>query len=117
MWMNSLNADECYIQNFFEDLKDGINLCKIEDKLFPGSVTWKKVTKPAKSRIIKIQNCNYALEVAKAIHVHLANVGGMDFVDGKKKLVLGVIWQLFRMDVLKVILSYLYALSDTRRVN
>jgi plastin-1 len=54
MWMNSLNADECYIQNFFEDLKDGINLCKIEDKLFPGSVTWKKVTKPAKSRIIKI---------------------------------------------------------------
>jgi hypothetical protein len=38
----------------------------------------------------------------------LINVGGLDFVDGKKKLVLGVIWQLFRKDVMKVniIISY-----------
>lgn len=35
--------------------------------------------------------------------ITLANVGGIDFVDGKKKLVLGVIWQMFRKDVLKTL--------------
>lgn len=92
MWINSLNIEDCYIQNLFEDLKDGVKLPRIEDKLHPGCVNWKKVTNPAKSRIVKVQNANYALEVAKEFKITLANVGGLDFVDGKKKLVLGVIW-------------------------
>lgn len=92
MWINSLNIEECYINNLIEDLKDGTKLCYVEDKTYPGSVNWKKVTKPAKSRIVKVQNANYSLEVAKNLKVHLANIGGVDIVDGKKKLVLGVIW-------------------------
>jgi plastin-1 len=32
------------------------------------------------------------LEVAKNLKITLTNVGGIDFVDGKKKLVLGVVW-------------------------
>jgi len=103
MWINSLNIPECYIQNLFEDLKDGIKLPYLEDKLLPGCVNWKKITKPAKSRIVKVQNANYALEVSKLFKIQLINVGGIDFVDGKKKLVLGVIWQLFRKDVLKTL--------------
>jgi plastin-1 len=71
-------------------------------------VNWKKITKPAKSRIVKVQNANYALEVSKLFKIQLINVGGIDFVDGKKKLVLGVIWQLFRKDVLKVFKILLY---------
>jgi len=54
MWINSLNIEDGYIQNLFEDLKDGIKLAKLEDKLLPGCVDWKKITKPAKSRIVKV---------------------------------------------------------------
>ena len=65
---------------------------QLEDKLIPGCVDWKKITKPAKNRIVKVQNANYILEVAKAHKIVLTNVGGLDFVDGNKKLVLGVVW-------------------------
>lgn len=54
MWINSLNIEDCYIHNLFEDLKDGIKLAKLEDKLLPGCVNWKKMTIPAKSRIVKV---------------------------------------------------------------
>lgn len=54
MWINSLNIEDCYIHNLFEDLKDGIKLPLLEDKLLPGCVNWKKITKPAKSRIVKV---------------------------------------------------------------
>ena len=43
------------------------------------------------------------MDVAARQHIHLANVGGIDFVDGKRKLILGVIWQYFRKDVLKTL--------------
>ena len=103
MWINSLNIEDLYINHLFEDLKDGTYLCKIEDKLVPGSVNWKSITKPAKHRIVKVQNCNYAIEVAKKLKIHCELIGGLDIVDGNKKLVLGVIWQFFRMDVLKTL--------------
>lgn len=54
MWINSLNIEDCYIHNLFEDFKEGINLARLEDKLVPGSVNWKKITKPAKNRIVKV---------------------------------------------------------------
>lgn len=54
MWINSLNIEDCYIHNLFEDFKEGINLARLEDKLEPGCVNWKKITKPAKNRIVKV---------------------------------------------------------------
>ena len=33
MWMNSLGIDNFYINNMYEDLKDGINLLKILDNM------------------------------------------------------------------------------------
>lgn len=92
MWINSLNIDDGYITNLIEDMRDGLNLNRLLDKMRPGSVNWKKVTKNTKQRIVKVQNANYALEVAKEFKITITNVGGLDFVDGKKKLMLGVIW-------------------------
>lgn len=103
MWINSLNIDNCQIQNLFEDMKDGEKLLQLQDKMKPGCVDWKKTTRPAKSRIVKVQNANYAIENCKNFPIHIVNVGGVDFVDGKKKLILGVIWQLFRLDSLKTL--------------
>lgn len=43
MWVNSLGIDNLYINNLYEDVKDGLALLKILDKVKPGCVEWKKV--------------------------------------------------------------------------
>lgn len=54
MWINSLNIENGYINNLIEDMKDGINLNRLLEKLKPGTINWKMVKIPAKSRIIKV---------------------------------------------------------------
>lgn len=42
-----------------------------------------------------VQNCNYAIELCTGIlGIKLVNVSGVDIVDQKMNLVLGVVWQL-----------------------
>jgi len=98
MWINSLNLEEVYINNLFEDLQDGQIILLLEDTVQPGVVVWKKVNKgeKAKSRYKKVENCNYAVDVAKEMGLSVVNIGGLDLVDKKKKLILAVIWQLMR---------------------
>jgi plastin-1 len=54
MWINSLNIEDGYINNLIEDMKDGINLNRLLEKMKPGTINWKNVKIPAKSRIIKV---------------------------------------------------------------
>ena len=42
MWINSQGIDDCYVNNLYEDLRDGCVLLKVEDKVEPGVVVWKK---------------------------------------------------------------------------
>ena len=48
------------------------------------------------SRFKAVENTNYAIELAKANGMHIVGIQGADIVDGKKTLVLGVVWQLMR---------------------
>lgn len=54
MWINSLNIEDGYIHNLVEDFRDGLNMCRLLDKLNPGCVNWKMVSKPPKSRIFRV---------------------------------------------------------------
>jgi plastin-1 len=42
MWMNSLNIENVYINDLFDDLHDGEKLLKIIDAVGGGCVDWKK---------------------------------------------------------------------------
>lgn len=44
----------------------------------------------------KIENCNYAVNIAKRMGMHLVNIGGTDIVNRQMKLILGIVWQLMR---------------------
>jgi plastin-1 len=96
MWINSLNIDGVYINNLFSDSQDGFNLIKIIDKVFPGIVIWKRVSHDPASRFKKVENANYAVDLCKNMKLSIVNIGGIDIVDGNKKLILAVIWQLMR---------------------
>lgn len=71
---------------------------KVIDRLRPGNVDWKKVSNKKNSRIHIIQNCNYAVDITKdKLKAVLIGVGGVDIVDGKVSLTLGVVWQLCKI--------------------
>lgn len=50
------------------------------------------------SRIHNIQNCNYVIELCMGqLGIKAINIGGLDIVDGKANLVLGLVWQLCKI--------------------
>jgi plastin-1 len=101
MWINTLGIGDLYINNLFEDCKDGLTLLKVIDKIEPGTVSWKKVEMKPNNKFKKLSNCNYAVVLGKQLKLSLVTTGGSDIVDGNKKLLLGFTWQLMRYHMLK----------------
>lgn len=103
MWINSLNIPELYVNSLFEDVKDGLCLLKVIDKVQPGLVSWKQVEMAPNNKFKKISNNNYAVVLGKTkeLNFSLVGIGGSDIVDGNKKLILGFVWQLMRFHTLK----------------
>ena len=121
LWLNSLGVDPS-VNNFFDDLRDGVVLLQAFDKVVPGSVVWRRVSKPKiieqpvelaegeepkppLSRFKMVENTNYAVELAKANRMHMVAVQGADIVDGNRTLTLGLVWQLMRLNIVKTLAS------------
>eukprot|EP01016_Furgasonia_blochmanni_P032463 TRINITY_DN3348_c0_g1_i11.p2 TRINITY_DN3348_c0_g1~~TRINITY_DN3348_c0_g1_i11.p2 ORF type:complete len:424 (+),score=160.69 TRINITY_DN3348_c0_g1_i11:548-1819(+) len=103
MWINSLGLENVYVNNLYEDIKDGVVLLKVLDRVKPGSVEWKKSEKNPNNKFKKLQNANLAIDVGKAMGFTLVGIGGVDLVDGKKKLSLGLVWQVVRKHTLEIL--------------
>lgn len=124
LWLNSLGV-EPGVFNLFENLKDGLIILQAFDKISPGSVIWRRVSKPKGgagsstftsgggegeededigvtpnqsklSRFKAVENTNYAVDLAKQNGMHMVGIQGADIVDGSRTLVLGLVWQLMR---------------------
>ena len=67
MWVNSLGLQNVHVNNLFEDIKDGIVLLKVLDRVEPGCVDWKKAEMKPNHKLKKIQNANYAVEIGKTM--------------------------------------------------
>ncbi|CAM8944621.1 unnamed protein product [Rhodiola kirilowii] len=105
MWINSL-GNTSYVNNVFEDVKNGWVLLEVLDKISPGSVHWKHATKPPiKMPFRKVENCNQVVRIGKQLKLSLVNVAGNDFVQGNKKLILAFLWQLMRYNMLQLLKS------------
>lgn len=108
LWLNSLDVDPG-VYNLFEDLKDGHVLLQGFDKVIPGSVIWRRVSKPREgqelSRFKAVENTNYAVDLAKANGMHIVGIQGSDIVDGTRTLVLGLVWQLMRLSINQTLAS------------
>jgi len=108
-WMNSLGVDP-YVDSvpLYLDLQDGLIILQVMDKVDPGCVDWNnRVTRNfsrigAKAKMEKLENCNYAVELAKK-HFNFSVVGidGNDIREGKPMMVLSTskaltfLWSVF----------------------
>ncbi|CAN6472129.1 unnamed protein product [Victoria cruziana] len=103
LWINSLGVST-YVNNVFEDVRNGWVLLEVLDKVSPGIVKWKQATKPPiKMPFRKVENCNQVVRVGKELKFSLVNVAGNDIVQGNKKLILAFLWQLMRYNILQLL--------------
>jgi len=106
LWLNSLGV-EPFVNNLFEDLRDGLILIQAVGKIHPNMVDWKKVNKgsPITSKFKRVENCNYAVVLGKSMKFSLVGIGGTDIQDGNKKLTLAFVWQLMRENIVQTLKS------------
>ncbi|CAM8992468.1 unnamed protein product [Rhodiola kirilowii] len=103
LWINSLGIST-YVNNLFDDVRDGWVLLEVLDTISPGSVNWKLATRPPiKLPFAKVGNCNQVIQIGKRLNFSLVNVAGNDFVQGNKKLILAFLWQLMRFHMLQLL--------------
>ncbi len=96
-WINSQGIEDVYVNYLMHDLRDGRILLKVLDNFKPGLVDWKKYSNKTTSRIHIVQNCNYVVEICKNLGVKVIGIDGVDIVDGKVSLTLGIVWQICKM--------------------
>ncbi|KAI0711599.1 fimbrin [Earliella scabrosa] len=131
LWLNSLGVEPS-VFNLFENLRDGVVILQAFDRIMPGSVVWRRVSKPKAgaeqetyatgegeeeedigvtpnqsklSRFKQVENCNYVVDLGKQSGMHLVGIQGSDIVDGNKTLVLGLVWQLMRKNITQTLSS------------
>ncbi|KAG2713805.1 hypothetical protein I3760_04G192700 [Carya illinoinensis] len=103
LWINSLGIAS-YVNNVFEDVRNGWILLEVLDKVSPESVNWKQASKPPiKMPFRKVENCNQVIGIGKQLRFSLVNVAGNDIVQGNKKLILAFLWQLMRFTMLQLL--------------
>ena len=86
---------------FFRGLSDGVVLCKLINVIVPDTIDERAVvTKKSLNKWELQENVNLCVQSAKAVGVKMINIGAEDIVEGKPHLVLSVLWQLIKMQLL-----------------
>lgn len=102
-WINSLNLEDIYVNNLYDDFSTGIVPLKVIDYLQPGIINWKTVDKNPNNTFKKGVNSTQVVEACKKLGLKIPGINGSDFVNGNKKNILAVVWQLVRLHYLKII--------------
>jgi len=118
LWINSLGI-EPFVNNLFEDLRDGIIILKVMDIVQPGVVDWKRVNqKHPLHKLKKVENCNYAVQLGKdAMKFSLVGIGGSDIVDGNQTLTLALVWQLMRAHIISILKTLGENVDDAKMIS
>ena len=56
-WINSLNIDDVYVTNLYEEARDGLILLKVIEKLDNTVIDWKKIEKNPNNKFKQGINC------------------------------------------------------------
>ena len=104
MWMNSLGIENVNVNNLYEEARDGLILLKVIDRIEPGAVNWKRVEKnPGKNKIKRQINWAEVVETATKMGWKIPGIDSSQILNGNKKAVLSIVWQIVRFHYLKLI--------------
>ena len=84
--------------------KDGILLCKLINCAVAGTIDERTINRKMPINIYhKTENLRLAVNAAMAIGCHIVNINPQTILDGKLHLIMGMIWQIMRIFLLKTI--------------
>ncbi|KAI4374428.1 hypothetical protein MLD38_012424 [Melastoma candidum] len=87
--------------DLFEIAKDGVLLCKLINVAVPGTIDERAInTKSQLNPWERNENHTLCLNSAKAIGCTVVNIGNEDFIEGRRHLVLGVVSQIIKIQLL-----------------
>lgn len=106
-WIQSMGID---CNNLVDDVqRDGLVLLKVEDKVQPNLVEWKKVNNSivegSKASYQILENEQKVVKYAKDMNLSVVNLSGDDLAKGNKKMILALTWQLMRKNLINVLKS------------
>lgn len=103
-WINSLGIEDVFVNNLYEEARDGLVILKVIHRINDQVVDWKRVVHKPRNVFDKNANCMVAEDACRKIkEIKLIGVGGKDLVDGHKKNILAIVWQLVRLHYLQLL--------------
>ena len=103
MWINSMQIENCFIDNLFEEVRDGLVILRVCHRIDNASVDMTKPNWTPKNMFHRNGNCDMAEASMTTLGVRCVGVGSQDIRDGHKKNILAMVWQLMRVHYLKII--------------
>jgi len=77
LWINSLNIDGVYVEDLYDDFKDGVLFCKVVNKLNSTAIDWKRVELKPKNEFGMNGNNGVAINACKAsLKMKMIGIGG-----------------------------------------
>mmetsp|Transcript_113 Transcript_113/g.206 ORF Transcript_113/g.206 Transcript_113/m.206 type:complete len:631 (+) Transcript_113:113-2005(+) len=88
----------------FERAGDGLIFCKLINLAVPDTIDERALNKKESLNVYqKTENVNLALNAAKGIGCQVVNIGAQDLIEGRPILILGLLWQIIKMQLLSQI--------------
>ncbi|KAK3125160.1 hypothetical protein QOZ80_7BG0601090 [Eleusine coracana subsp. coracana] len=96
----ALSEYDFTVRSIFEDLQDGIILCRVVQLLLSDASIILKVITPSDRHKKKLHNCTLAIQTIKQAGVPLSDPDGLtisadDITTGDKELILSLLWNTF----------------------
>jgi plastin-1 len=104
LWVNSLGIEGVYIDDLYDGLSNGYNLCKVVDKVDPTVITWKNVDpKPKNYQFGNGSNIKEAITGCKGMGLKMIGIGANEINKKDRKEILATAWSICKTHYLKVI--------------
>ncbi|OQR92272.1 alpha-actinin-1 [Achlya hypogyna] len=94
-WANVFLPPEMAVDDLYEDLKDGLRLIALLERISNKPVA-AKYNRVVKYRIHMLENLNLIFGFMAKENVTVTNIGSSDIVDCNSKLVLGLMWTIIK---------------------
>lgn len=91
----------------FVSVSDGILLCKLINAAVPETIDERAINLRKRSKDLNVyqmtENLNLCINAAKSIGCSVVNIGPSDLIEGKPILVLGLVWQIIKIQLTSTI--------------
>eukprot|EP01112_Ceratiomyxa_fruticulosa_P015197 TRINITY_DN4446_c0_g1_i2.p1 TRINITY_DN4446_c0_g1~~TRINITY_DN4446_c0_g1_i2.p1 ORF type:complete len:735 (+),score=148.62 TRINITY_DN4446_c0_g1_i2:1822-4026(+) len=84
----------------YQNVSNGLLLCKLLNAIRAGTVPEAQIKKNPRTIFESTENQNLVILGAKKLGCSVVNIGPQDLIEGKPHLVLGLIWQVIKLDLL-----------------